>query len=120
MEHRGCPWVRDGAGAPYTIAYGFDTLAVVGASTGTVPSPDKIHTSPDGIVWTPRASQATQQLTGVAYGKTRFVAVADQGEILRSRQYPSADLSALTCSAGPLTQNATQVWASIRFKRPMA
>ncbi len=80
------------------IVYGFDTWVAVGAG-------GSIHTSVDGIGWTTRSSGSTQHLGGVAYGKNRFVAVGagPGGHIVRSGEYPSADLSALTCSAGAVT-----------------
>lgn len=78
------------------IDLGFDTFALSGVN-------GSIHTSPNGVVWTKRISGSTQHFGGIAYGKNRFVAVGDQGQIVRSPEYPSGDLSALTCSGGSLT-----------------
>jgi photosystem II stability/assembly factor-like uncharacterized protein len=84
------------AGAMSSIIYGFDTFAVVGPG-------GSIRTSLDGMTWTPRVSACMDHLGGIAFGRNRFVAVSDKGDIVRSGEYPSADLSALTCSGGPLT-----------------
>jgi len=95
-----------GLAAMVSIEYGFDTLAVAGPAGA-------IHTSPDGVAWATRVSGSIQHLGGIAYGRNRFVAVGAGGattpggpaggDIVRSGEFPSADLSALTTSAGPLT-----------------
>ena len=83
-----------------SINYGFDTFVAVGG-TGS------IYTSVDGVAWVKRLSGSSDGLRGIAYGKNRFVAVGagtgTGGDIVRSDEFPSADLSALTSSAGPLT-----------------
>lgn len=83
-----------------SINYGFDTFIVVGG-TGS------IYTSVDGVAWAKRLSGSNDELLGIAYGKNRFVAIGagmgTGGDIVRSDEFPSADLSALTSSAGPLT-----------------
>ena len=84
-----------------SINYSFDTFVAVGG-TGS------IYTSVDGVAWAKRFSPPNNiDLRGIAYGKNRFVAVGagmgTGGDIARSDEFPSADLSALTSSAGPLT-----------------
>ena len=81
------------------FACAFGTFVAAGAD-------GVIRTSPGGVVWTNRSSGSLQHLGGIAYGKNRFVAVgaggASGGDIVRSGEFPSANLSALSCSAGPL------------------
>lgn len=80
-----------------SINYSFDTFVAVGG-TGS------IYTSVDGVAWAKRFSPPNNiDLRGIAYGKNRFVAVGAGGDIARSDEFPSTDLSALTSSAGPLT-----------------
>jgi hypothetical protein len=78
-----------------SIGYGFDTFVVVGDK-------GSIHTSPDGVIWTKQSSGSSDYFMAVAYGMNRFVAVDTTGAILRSGEFPSADLKALSSNAWPL------------------
>ena len=83
------------------IAYGYDTYIVVAANGAVRESLDKSN-------WTPVALDTSGtplskgNLGGVAYGNNRFVAVGGQGDILRSDEYPSAELKDITGHAGAL------------------
>ena len=81
------------------IVYAFDTW-VVADSAGSV------YTSPTGgAPWTKRPYPviAAAQLGGIAYGTNRCVTVAADGQVVRSEEYPNAELLALTCSTGQVT-----------------
>jgi hypothetical protein len=94
-----------------SINYGFDTFIVVGGA-------GSIYTSVDGVAWAKRLSGSNDELLGIAYGKNRFVAVGagmgTGGDIVRSDEFPSADLSALTSSAGPLTPGFSPLLTTYR------
>ena len=85
--------------AETNIAYGFDTYVVIGAKSS-------IRSSLDATSWTTPSSIAgsEQFLYGIAYGKNRFVVAGAAGEMLRSGEHPSLELSDLKCSVGRLTQ----------------
>ncbi len=81
------------------IVYAFDTW-VAADSAGSV------YTSPTGgTPWVKRPYPVlvATQLGGIAYGTNRCVAVAADGQVVRSEEYPSAALLALTCSTGQVT-----------------
>src|SRR3990172_6372447 len=61
----------------YAVAYG-NGLFVAAGSFGT------ILTSPDGMTWTQRVYETTDDLLGVAYGNHTFVAVGSSGRIVTS------------------------------------
>lgn len=55
-----------------------------GATLVAVGDRGRIITSTDGVIWTPRTTNVTTTLRGVAAGPTGFVAVGDFGTILQS------------------------------------
>jgi len=59
------------------VAYGNGFYATVDGGGG-------IFSSEDGICWTPRPNLATAGLKGIAFGNNRFVAVGNEGTMLRS------------------------------------
>jgi hypothetical protein len=62
------------------VAFGNDLFVAVGLSNGPASA---ILSSPDSITWTSRAV-TTNWITGIAYGNSQFVAIANEGIILTS------------------------------------
>jgi len=102
----GVSWTHIGNMQPGTFAvngivFAFDTWVAADAGGRT-------YTSPDGVTWTKRYTPLVpSQLGGVAYGTNRCVAVAADGQVAWSEEYPNAELLALTCSSGQVTPTFT-------------
>jgi hypothetical protein len=92
-----------------SAVFGFDVFVVAGAN-------GSVHTSTNQLTWANHVSGSSQHLGGIAYGRSRFVAggaggappgspagTPIGGDIVRSGEYPSADLTSLVCSAGALS-----------------
>jgi hypothetical protein len=104
----GSPWAPPasvtglGTGKLESIGWAFGTFVIVGEDGA-------IYTSTDGLNWTSRSYGGMQFLTGIVHGGQQFITVGVSpgqnvgGDVGRSGEFPSAELSQLVCSAGSLT-----------------
>jgi Photosynthesis system II assembly factor YCF48 len=68
----------------YDVQYGKNLFVAVGTNDLLDDNWGVITTSPDGIVWTTRASGSFRTLHSLTYGNGMYVTVGDQGTILAS------------------------------------